>query len=133
MLENKSNTEEDRVAIVEAQLAQAKLIAEEADRKYEEVKLIIEQKTNLKTKVILKTASISYLISFYSSIALSNILSPFLCRISVLFNQILIIHYSRIVKAVPQKNILKNSCPRFFVYESYNTICCLFCSVRATS
>ena len=38
MLENKSNTEEDRVAIVEAQLAQAKLIAEEADRKYEEVK-----------------------------------------------------------------------------------------------
>ena len=40
MLENKSNTEEDRVAIVEAQLAQAKLIAEEADRKYEEVKKI---------------------------------------------------------------------------------------------
>ena len=38
VLENKSNTEEDRVAIVEAQLAQAKLIAEEADRKYEEVK-----------------------------------------------------------------------------------------------
>ena len=40
VLENKSNTEEDRVAIVEAQLAQAKLIAEEADRKYEEVKKI---------------------------------------------------------------------------------------------
>ena len=39
VLENKSNTEEDRVAIVESQLAQAKLIAEEADRKYEEVKL----------------------------------------------------------------------------------------------
>lgn len=38
VLENKSNTEEDRVAIVEAQLAQAKLIAEEADKKYEEVK-----------------------------------------------------------------------------------------------
>ena len=38
MLENKSNTEEDRVAIVEQQLAQAKLIAEEADKKYEEVK-----------------------------------------------------------------------------------------------
>ena len=37
MLENKSNTEEDRVAIVEQQLAQAKLIAEEADKKYEEV------------------------------------------------------------------------------------------------
>lgn len=29
--------EDDRVAILEAQLAQAKLIAEEADRKYEEV------------------------------------------------------------------------------------------------
>ena len=38
VLENKSNTEEDRVAIVEQQLAQAKLIAEEADKKYEEVK-----------------------------------------------------------------------------------------------
>ena len=38
VLENKSNTEEDRVAVVEAQLAQAKLIAEEADKKYEEVK-----------------------------------------------------------------------------------------------
>ena len=37
MLENKNNTEEDRVAIVEQQLAQAKLIAEEADKKYEEV------------------------------------------------------------------------------------------------
>ena len=43
MLENKSNTEEDRVAIVEAQLAQAKLIAEEADRKYEEVKWKIHE------------------------------------------------------------------------------------------
>ena len=50
VLENKSNTEEDRVAIVEAQLAQAKLIAEEADRKYEEVKLIIEQKNKFKNK-----------------------------------------------------------------------------------
>ena len=36
-LENRTNTEEDRVAILEAQLAQAKLIAEEADKKYEEV------------------------------------------------------------------------------------------------
>ena len=29
--------EDDRVAILEAQVAQAKLIAEEADKKYEEV------------------------------------------------------------------------------------------------
>ena len=29
--------EDDRVAILESQLAQAKLIAEEADKKYEEV------------------------------------------------------------------------------------------------
>ena len=36
-LENKTNMEDDRVAILEAQLAQAKLIAEEADKKYEEV------------------------------------------------------------------------------------------------
>ena len=43
MLENKNNTEEDRVAIVEQQLAQAKLIAEEADKKYEEVKSLPEQ------------------------------------------------------------------------------------------
>jgi hypothetical protein len=38
VLENKSNMEDDRVAIIEAQLAQAKQIADEADRKYEEVK-----------------------------------------------------------------------------------------------
>jgi len=31
--------EDDRVAILEAQLSQAKLIAEEADKKYEEVRL----------------------------------------------------------------------------------------------
>ena len=36
-LENKNDMEDDRVAILEAQLAQAKLIAEEADKKYEEV------------------------------------------------------------------------------------------------
>ena len=39
-LENKNNMEDDRVAILEAQLAQAKLIAEEADKKYEEVKTV---------------------------------------------------------------------------------------------
>ena len=39
MLENKNNTEEDRVTIVEQQLSQAKLIAEEADKKYDEVRL----------------------------------------------------------------------------------------------
>ena len=32
--------EDDRVAILEAQLAQAKLIAEEADKKYEEVRFL---------------------------------------------------------------------------------------------
>ncbi|XP_057377549.1 tropomyosin isoform X8 [Daphnia carinata] len=36
-LENRTNMEDDRVAILEAQVAQAKLIAEEADKKYEEV------------------------------------------------------------------------------------------------
>lgn len=39
-LENRTNMEDDRVAILEAQLAQAKLIAEEADKKYEEVALL---------------------------------------------------------------------------------------------
>ena len=38
-LENRTNMEDDRVAILEAQLAQAKLIAEEADKKYEEVSM----------------------------------------------------------------------------------------------
>ena len=33
-LENRTNMEDDRVAILEAQVAQAKLIAEEADKKY---------------------------------------------------------------------------------------------------
>lgn len=37
-LENKTNMEDDRVAILETQLTQAKLIAEEADKKYEEVR-----------------------------------------------------------------------------------------------
>ena len=37
-LENRANMEDDRVSVLEAQLAQAKLIAEEADKKYEEVK-----------------------------------------------------------------------------------------------
>ncbi|KAF5302723.1 hypothetical protein FQR65_LT08465 [Abscondita terminalis] len=36
-LENRTNMEDDRVAILETQLSQAKLIAEEADKKYEEV------------------------------------------------------------------------------------------------
>ncbi|CAG2054194.1 unnamed protein product, partial [Timema podura] len=35
-LENRTNMEDDRVGILEAQLNQAKLIAEEADKKYEE-------------------------------------------------------------------------------------------------
>jgi len=39
-LENKTNMEDDRVAVLETQLTQAKLIAEEADKKYEEVSLI---------------------------------------------------------------------------------------------
>lgn len=36
-LENRTNMEDDRVSLLEQQLAQAKLIAEEADKKYEEV------------------------------------------------------------------------------------------------
>ncbi|XP_076260713.1 tropomyosin 1 isoform X9 [Rhynchophorus ferrugineus] len=36
-LENRTNMEDDRVSILEQQLAQAKQIAEEADKKYEEV------------------------------------------------------------------------------------------------
>ncbi len=36
-LENRANMEDDRTALLETQLAQAKQIAEEADRKYEEV------------------------------------------------------------------------------------------------
>lgn len=37
-LENRANMEDDRVGILETQLAQAKHIAEEADKKYEEVR-----------------------------------------------------------------------------------------------
>nr|CAD7405543.1 unnamed protein product [Timema poppensis] len=40
-LENRTNMEDDRVGILEAQLNQAKLIAEEADKKYEEVRLTV--------------------------------------------------------------------------------------------
>ena len=52
VLENKSNTEEDRVAIVEQQLAQAKLIAEEADKKYEEVKLQLKKTTQKSSSIL---------------------------------------------------------------------------------
>ena len=34
--------EDDRVALLEAQLSQAKLIAEEADKKYEEVRVEVD-------------------------------------------------------------------------------------------
>ena len=44
-LENRTNMEDDRVAILEAQLSQAKLIAEEADKKYEEVRLEVAAAT----------------------------------------------------------------------------------------
>lgn len=45
-LENRTNMEDDRVAILEAQLSQAKLIAEEADKKYEEVECTIQFSLN---------------------------------------------------------------------------------------
>jgi hypothetical protein len=37
-LENRANMEDDRTAVLESQLHQAKQIAEEADKKYEEVR-----------------------------------------------------------------------------------------------
>lgn len=40
--------EDDRVAILEVQLTQAKLIAEEADKKYEEVLLTTQKSTSTK-------------------------------------------------------------------------------------
>jgi hypothetical protein len=44
--------EDDRVAILEAQLAQAKLIAEEADKKYEEVRTMVPWSLALGTSVL---------------------------------------------------------------------------------
>jgi hypothetical protein len=44
-LENRTNMEDDRVAILEAQLSQAKLLAEEADKKYEQVRLEVAAAT----------------------------------------------------------------------------------------
>lgn len=37
-LENKTNMEDDRISFLETQLAQARKIAEESDKKYEEVR-----------------------------------------------------------------------------------------------
>lgn len=51
-LENRTNMEDDRVAILEAQLTQAKLIAEEADKKYEEVQ---NQNHSLSRKLVCMT------------------------------------------------------------------------------
>lgn len=52
-LENRTNMEDDRVAILEAQLSQAKLIAEEADRKYEEVDTCLKNK-EISSKLVRK-------------------------------------------------------------------------------
>lgn len=39
LLENKTNLEDDRISYLEAQLAQARQIAEDSDKKYEEVRI----------------------------------------------------------------------------------------------
>ncbi len=38
-LENRTNMEDDRISLLETQLSQARLIAEESDKKYEEVRV----------------------------------------------------------------------------------------------
>lgn len=48
--------EDDRVAILEAQLSQAKLIAEEADKKYEEV----DTWWNIKSHLVRKKVRVDY-------------------------------------------------------------------------
>lgn len=40
-LENRTNMEDDRISLLETQLGQARLIAEESDKKYEEVSSLI--------------------------------------------------------------------------------------------
>ena len=45
-LENKANMEDDRTTALESQLGQAKQIAEEADKKYEEVRKKFKAKRN---------------------------------------------------------------------------------------
>ena len=65
-LENKSNMEDDRVAALESQLAQAKQIAEEADKKYEEVSERAQVKNNYHIGGLLCTKlsdALPYLIS----------------------------------------------------------------------
>ena len=42
-LENKTNMEDDRISFLESQLAQARQIAEESDKKYEEVRLLLRK------------------------------------------------------------------------------------------
>ncbi len=38
-MENRTNMEDDRISLLETQLSQARLIAEESDKKYEEVRV----------------------------------------------------------------------------------------------
>ena len=52
-LENKSNMEDDRLAVLENQLGQAKQIAEEADKKYEEVRESIRQGSSYHLRLLL--------------------------------------------------------------------------------
>ena len=81
-LENRTNMEDDRVAILEAQLAQAKLIAEEADKKYEEV--ILQFVTNAWAKKVearwRKRVFVNLVICFLTLSLVTNSL-VFRCRV----------------------------------------------------
>ena len=81
MLENKNNTEEDRVAIVEQQLAQAKLIAEEAVKKYEEVKSLLEQtKIPLLTSILILQSTTLYSNYYIQYLKYIKVLRDFISR-----------------------------------------------------
>lgn len=70
--------EDDKVALLENQLAQAKLIAEEADKKYEEVQLYIflflEFSLNARALGLLGLLSFSLLFLFRTLVSNSTLL-----------------------------------------------------------
>ena len=67
-LENRTNMEDERISVLETQLAQARLIAEESDKKYEEVRVRLSVTASLSIhNSVAKYGSPSKLIPFSHS------------------------------------------------------------------
>lgn len=104
--------EDDRVAILEAQLAQAKLIAEESDKKYEEVKYALTFPINIKNNVqmtngyndVLSLLAMSIRNLEHNTVSINKYLFLGIYENECLFEQSLIIYIVPFTLAFPQSS-----------------------------